>query len=61
MGGDGLERRYNGTCLYPIDENLDNPFLYGMHLSFLTTFDAPDRYYDMYKDEDMTEFTTTLC
>ena len=40
MGGDGLElARATMEPVYNfIDENLDNPFfLYGMHLSFLTT------------------------
>ena len=58
MGGDGLElARATMEPVYNfIDENLDNPFFiwYAPELPHYP-FDAPDRYYDMYKDEDMTE------
>ena len=58
MGGDGLElARATMEPVYNfIDENLNNPFFiwYAPELPNYP-FDAPDKYYDMYKDEDMTE------
>ena len=57
MGGNGLELgRATMEPVYDfINQNKDNPFFFGMHLSFLTTHLTPEKYYNIYKNEDMTE------
>ena len=58
MGGYGLElARATMEPVYDfIDKNLENPFFlwYAPELPHYP-FDAPEKYYDIYKDEDMTE------
>ena len=58
MGGDGLElARATMEPVYNfINDNVDNPFFiwYAPELPHYP-FDAPDKYYNLYKDEDMTE------